>query len=312
MQLIFFGSPDFALPTLMALIASRHQVVGVVSQPDRPKGRGQRLTLPPIAATARHHQLDLLQPRSVKSDDVLAWCRARNPDLFVVVAFGQILPQPLLDLPHICAINLHASLLPRYRGAAPIQRALVAGDTATGLTTMVMSRKMDAGDILLQQPVSIEPTDTAITLSHRLSNLGPALILRTIDQLESGTATRIAQDESAATYAPLLHKEDGIVDWRLPAQQIVNLVRGLSPWPGALTELGGKPLKLIACHTRCGLDSARPGTILATDRAIHIAAGVGVVAVTELQPAGKRAMSAAAFCAGFHQPLIGQQMGPQA
>ncbi len=239
MRLVFMGTPDFAATSLEALLRSDDSVVGVVTQPDRPKGRGQTLTPSPVKLLAQREQIPLLQPLKMKDPEFLQALTGWQPNLIVVAAFGRILPPVILSLPPLGCINVHGSLLPKYRGAGPIQWAIINGETETGITTMLMDEGMDTGAILLQETIPITPHDTAGTLSPRLAELGGKLLVETIAQLKAGTLVPRQQDSSRATMAPLLKKEDGVIDWALPATALANRIRGLAPWPGAYTTVGG-------------------------------------------------------------------------
>jgi methionyl-tRNA formyltransferase len=310
MRLVFMGTPNFAAASLEALLRSDDSVVGVVTQPDRPKGRGQILTLSPVKLLAQRKQIPLLQPLKMKDPEFLHTLAEWKPDLIAVAAFGRILPQVILSLPPLGCINVHGSLLPKYRGAGPIQWAIVNGETETGITTMLMDEGMDTGAMLLQEAVSITPDDTAGTLSLRLAELGGRLLVETIARLKAGTLVPQPQDASRATLAPLLKKEDGAIDWAMPATALANRVRGLSPWPGAYTTVAGDNSWTIwRALARPGPVTKPPGVIVAlTNEAIHVATGDGILAVTELQPANSRRMAVAQYLAG-HPVAVGLQLG---
>ena len=244
MRIVFFGTPEFAVPSLQALLAGSDAVVGVVCQPDKPAGRGQQMSAPPVKQAALRAGVPLLQPEKVRTVQFFDAVRAWTPDLIVVAAYGRILPPPLLELPQHGCINVHGSLLPKYRGAAPIQWAILVGETTTGVTIMQMNERMDAGDILLQRETAIGADDTYGALQSRLAELGATALMDAIDQLHNGTLARCPQDESRVTLAPLLTKADGRIDWTHPATAIARQVRAFDPWPSAFTDLGGKRLKL--------------------------------------------------------------------
>ena len=308
MRIVFMGTPDFAVPSLEALLKSDDRVVGIVTQPDRPKGRGQQLTSSPVKMLAEREHLPLLQPTKMKDPALLAELSAWKPDLIAVAAFGRILPPAILSLPPRGCINVHGSLLPKYRGAGPIQWALINGETETGITTMLMDEGMDTGAMLLQARIAIAPEDTAGSLSPRLAELGGRLLVETLAQLKAGTLTPQAQDHSQATLAPLLKKEDGLVDWTSPATALANRIRGLTPWPGAQTYL--KTDRWIICRASAVNERATlgPGQITAlTKDAIHVATGEGVLAIHELQPANSRRMPAGQYLTG-HQIHVGMQL----
>jgi methionyl-tRNA formyltransferase len=304
------GTPDFAATSLDALLKSDDPVVGVVTQPDRPKGRGQVLTPSPVKLLAQREQIPLLQPLKMKDPEFLQTLAGWKPDLIAVAAFGRILPPVILSLPPLGCINVHGSLLPKYRGAAPIQWAIINGETETGITTMMMDEGMDTGSMLLQKAIPITADDTAGTLSPRLAELGGTLLVETIVRLKAGSLVPQAQDSSRATLAPLLKKEDGAIDWTLPATAVANRVRGLAPWPGAYTTVaGGDRWTIWRALALPGPAAKPPGTVIAiTADAIHVATGDGTLAVMELQPANSRRMTVAQYLAG-HSVAIGMQLG---
>jgi len=299
MKLIFMGTPEFALPCLNALHQSGHTILAVVTQPDRPKGRGERLAPPPAKQMAERFGLPVLQPTKMKDPAFLDRLRALQPEMIVVVAFGRILPPEILDLPPRGCINLHASLLPKYRGAAPIQWAIINGETETGVTTIRMDPGMDTGDILLLERVSILPEDTAGSLSIRLAERGADLLLRTLKGIESGDVVPKAQDHSAATMAPMLEKESGEIDWVQPAVKIANRVRGLSPWPGAYTFYQDERWRIWKAVPKDKAVQGPPGAILETGgEGISVATGEGLLTILELQPENGRRMGVREFLAG--------------
>jgi methionyl-tRNA formyltransferase len=304
------GTPDFAVASLDALLKSDDSVVGVVTQPDRPKGRGQILTQSPVKLLAQRQQIPLLQPLKMKDPEFLQALAGWKPDLIAVAAFGRILTPTILSLPPRGCINVHGSLLPKYRGAGPIQWAIINGETETGITTMVMDEGMDTGAMLLQEAIPIAPDDTADTLSPRLADLGGRLLIETIARLKAGTLSPRPQDASQVTFAPLLKKEDGAIDWALPARILANRVRGLSPWPGAYTTVtGGDRWAIWRARAIPGSVTKPPGTIIAvTTDAIHVATGEGVLAVTELQPTNSRRMAVSQYLPG-HPTAVGLQLG---
>lgn len=311
MRIVFMGTPEFSVPSLAALLTSEHSVVGVVTQPDRPKGRGQELAESPIKQLATQHRIPILQPLKMKDPGFLDSLSAWKPDLIVVAAFGRILPKIILDLPLRHCINVHASLLPKYRGAGPIQWALIRGERETGITTMLMDEGMDTGPILLQEKVSIAPDDTAGTLSSKLADIGGRLLIDTLARIQNGTVTPQPQDQSQATMAPLLKKEDGLLDWTLPALDLANRVRGLSPWPGAYTYLGeDRWVVWKASILDRSAATAPAGTIVdATKEGLAVSTGDGVLRIMEFQPANSRRMSVAQYLAG-HTLTPGLRLGP--
>ena len=309
MRLVFMGTPDFASASLEALLRSNDSVVGIVTQPDRPKGRGQTLTPSPVKLLAQQVQIPLLQPLKMKDPEFLHALAGWKPDMIAVAAFGRILPPVILTLPPLGCINVHGSLLPKYRGAAPIQWAIINGETETGITTMLMDEGMDTGAILLQEAIPITTHETSGTLAPQLAELGGKLLVETIARLKAGTLVPQPQDTSRATLAPLLKKEDGAIDWTLPAMALANRVRGLSPWPGAYTTVGSDSWRIWRALALPGPVTTPPGVIVAITReAIHVATGDGVLAVMELQPANNRRMAVSQYLAG-HPIAIGLQLG---
>ncbi|MEW6245775.1 MAG: methionyl-tRNA formyltransferase [Nitrospirota bacterium] len=310
MRIVFMGTPEFAVPSLEALLKSEDTVVGVVTQPDRPKGRGRALTPSPVKLVCQREGLPVLQPVKMKDPAFLDALKNWQPDLIAVAAFGRILPPAILNLPSKGCINVHASLLPKYRGAGPIQWAIINGERETGITTMLMDEGMDTGAILLQETVPIEPDDTAGTLSAKLAQVGGRLLVETLRRLKAGTLAPRPQDHAQATLAPLLKKEDGLIDWTRPAVEIANRIRGLAPWPGAYTFAGEDLWKIWKATAKDGqTDKALPGTIIGlTKEAILVATGDGLLSITEIQPASSRRMTAAQFLAG-HQLSPGQVLG---
>jgi methionyl-tRNA formyltransferase len=297
------GTPEFAVPTLAALQASEHEVLAVVTQPDRPKGRGRKLTAPPVKETAADGGIPVLQPETVRTDTFHRQMRELSPDLYVVVAFGQILPSSLLEIPAKGAINVHASLLPRYRGAAPIQWAIINGDRETGVTTMMMDAGMDTGDMLLVDRTAIAPDDTAADLHDRLSVLGAQTLLRTLDQLQRGCLQRTRQDPDMATYAPMLKKKDGQIDWTQPAERIDCQIRGMTPWPGTFTYSDGMRLKIFKASVLERDISVPPGTILECfPGELRVATGRAALAVKEIQGASGKRLPIDDFLCGCRLP----------
>lgn len=304
MNIIFMGTPDFAIPSLSMLIASDNNILGVVTQPDRPRGRSKKLQPPPVKTLALQHGLPLLQPEKVKEDNFIQWLKSQNPDLIVAVAYGQLLPPKILNIPSSGCINLHASLLPDYRGAAPINWALMNGEKKTGVTTILMNEWMDAGDIFLQRETTIEQEDDALTLSQRLSTLGAKLLLETIGQLKKGILSPIPQNHSKASYAPALKKEDGRINWGNNAWSIHNRIRGTLPWPGAFTNLESKHLKIFKSEVVECASKDSPGTIsqISPD-GIQVATGNGYLLLTDIQLQDRRRLSVAEFIKGNPVPV---------
>ena len=313
MKIVFFGTPEFAVPSLDAVL-SAGEVVAVVTRADKPRGRGLHVEPPPVARAANEYALEVLQPTSLRDPAFLARLRALAPDIGVLVAYGRLVPPEVLALPRHGIINVHPSLLPRYRGAAPVARAIAAGDTETGVTILYLSEELDAGDVILQKTVPIDPEDTTRTLTARLAEEGAALLAEALRLIEAGRAPRQPQDHSRATWAPRLTREDGQIDWRRPAAAIVNLIRACDPWPGAFTDLWGDEIKIWRATPvpPQGTATAPPGTVLRVphdDRSpIAVAAGDGMVQVHEVQPAAGRRMSAAAYARG-HALAPGDVLG---
>jgi methionyl-tRNA formyltransferase len=297
---LFFGTPELAVPTLAALVEAGRSPVLVVTQPSRPVGRGHRLQDPPVAVWAREHGLEVAQPERVRSPAFLDTVAALAPDLAVVVAFGQIFPRALLDLPRHGCVNLHASLLPRWRGASPIQAAIAAGDARTGVTTMRMDEGMDTGPILLEEAVEIGPAETAGELGGRLAAAGGRLMARTIDLLERGEITPRPQPAEGVTYARLLKRDSGRVDWGLSATATLNRLRAYTPWPGLTAGLRGEPVKIVRAEPLEAGHAEPPGTVLGLRGGLlAVACGGGtVLGLAELQRPGKRALRAADFLNG--------------
>jgi methionyl-tRNA formyltransferase len=314
MKLVFAGSPAFAVPTLERL-AAEHDIRSVVTQPDRPVGRKQQLQPPPVKEAALRLNLPVFQPERIKSDESRTFLEEVKPDAIVVVGYGQILPPWLLDLPRFGCVNLHGSLLPAYRGAAPIQWAVANGETTTGLTTMLMDPGLDTGPILLQWSTPIGPEETAVELAERMSTKGADLVAETLERLQAGTVTPQPQDNSRATRAPLLKKEHGEIDWTLPAQQIANRVRGLLPWPGCYAGFRGKKLQIWRARRahpsrdREGAGVAfEPGQLFLHGDELLVACGQSTfLQLLELQLEGRRRMTAAEFLRGA-QPKAGERL----
>ena len=293
------GTPSFAVPSLEALLKSDDQVVGVVTQPDRPKGRGQEVVPSPVKIVCQREGVPVLQPLKMKDPAFLEALRQWEPDVITVTAFGRILPPAILTLPPRGCINVHGSLLPKYRGAGPIQWAVIRGERETGITTMLMDEGMDTGDMLLQEKVAVHPDETAGTLAVRLAEVGGRLLIETLRRLKAGTLTPQPQDHAQATMAPLLKKEDGLIDWTLTATEIANRVRGLSPWPGAYTQVNGE--RCVIWRVAVGEESqnAAPGTVAkVTKDRIDVATGGGTIHIVEIQPSNSRHMTMAQYLAG--------------
>ncbi|MDE3157041.1 MAG: methionyl-tRNA formyltransferase [Acidobacteriota bacterium] len=299
LRVVFFGTPAFAVPTLDALARSAHQVVAVVCQPDRPHGRGQRVSDGPVKARARALGIPVLQPERLKDPAFLDALAALRPDLGVVAAYGKLLPPAVLTLPPLGLINVHASLLPKYRGAAPVHRAIMAGESETGVTIMRIVQALDAGAMLARVRRPIGPDETSEAIEHDLGLLGAELLVTVVDRLADGPLEEVPQDDSQATYAHRLARQDGVIDWSRPAADLHNQVRGLHPWPLAFSLLNGRRVIIRRTAAIPGDASAPPGTIVeaAGDR-LCVATGRGVLQVLEIQPEGRRPMRAREFLAG--------------
>ena len=299
LRIIFMGTPEFAVPALQALHASRHEVVAVVTRPDRPKGRGRKLTPPPVKTAALEMGYPVEQPRCIHQPECLAFLKSHKPDLFVVIAFGRLLKLHHFAIPPIGVINVHASLLPRYRGPAPIQWSIINGDRETGVTTMKMVEELDAGDILLQARTSISSEDTAATLHDRLAQMSAPLLVDTLDRIADNRLQPMKQDPDQVTYAPLLSKKDGRIRWDRPTAAIDAFVRGMTPWPGAFTFLGDLRLKVFKVRPANRPEPVPPGTVIAGfSNEIRVATGDGALTIQEIQSASGRRMAAEDFLKG--------------
>ncbi len=287
MRIIFMGTPDFAVPSLQAVLDGGHEVCAVFTQPDKPKGRGHKLAPPPVKELALRHGLPVFQPVTLRDEAVQQQIIGLHADLAVVVAYGKILPQAVLDAPRLGCINVHGSLLPKYRGAAPIQWAVLNGEKVTGVTTMYMAAGVDTGDMLLRRETPIGPEETAGELFDRLKDLGAEVLAETLLQLEKGTLQPIPQNDAEATLAPMLKKEMSQVDWTRPAEEVHDWIRGLNPWPGAVCELNGRRLKLLASQVEEG--EGTPGQAYSVNGELLFYCGQGSLRITQLQsPEGKR------------------------
>ena len=299
-SLVFMGTPEFAVASLRGLLAAKAPISLVVTQPDRPKGRGKKIVAPPVKLLAEAEGIPVYQPQKVKSGEAIERIAALAPACIVVVAYGQLLSAEILALPQLGAVNVHASLLPKYRGPAPIHWALIRGEEKTGITTMLMDTGMDTGDILLQREVPIGPKDTAGTLHDRLAEEGAKLLVETLHLLKKGTVVPRAQDDSQASLAPMLVKEDGEIDWNEEAKKICCRIRGLDPWPGGFTFWQGKRLKLFGCQPLAKARQAKPGTVIAVNEGgLEVASGKGAVLIKTLQLEGRRSLPVADFLRGY-------------
>lgn len=301
MKLVYMGTPDFAVPPLTALVEAGHEVAAVVTQPDKPKGRGKAVLMTPVKEKALSYGIPVYQPARVKKDEeFLKTLREINPDAIVVAAFGQILPKEILELPKYGCVNIHASLLPKYRGAAPIQWAVIDGEKESGITTMMMDVGLDTGDMLDRTVIPLAEDETGGSLFEKLSRAGGPLILKTLEALENGTAVRTKQPEEGATYAGMLDKSLGNIDWTQSAAKIERLIRGLNPWPSAYTGYKGKTMKMWAADVLEGTFEGVPGEIIKVEKErFLVRTGDGALAVKELQLEGKKRMDAASFLRGF-------------
>lgn len=310
-KIIFMGTPDFSVPILSALVDNGYEVIAVVTQPDRPVGRKKTLTPPPVKVEAAKRGIPVYQPEKIKRPEELAPILALQPDLVVTAAFGQILPNELLEAPKYGCINVHASLLPELRGGAPIHYSILQGKEKTGITIMYMAQRLDAGDILTQAEVEITEEDNVGTLHDKLSDIGCNLLLETLPQLIAGKLTPVAQDEEKATFAPNIKREQEKIDWSNTGEEIYNQIRGLNPWPVAYTLWNELPLKIWGSKKHPTTNEATPGTVLEIEKdGIVIATGnKTAIKITELQPAGKKRMPAAQFLQGKVSLTIGEKIG---
>jgi methionyl-tRNA formyltransferase len=299
LRLIYFGTPQFAVPSLRKLIASSHIVLGVVSQPDRPRGRGHHLTPTAAKTVALEHGIPILQPEKIRTEEFLDAVRALRPDLGVVAAYGKILPEALLQIPPRGMINVHGSLLPRWRGAAPVHRAVIAGDTVTGVTIMRVVKELDAGAMFATVTRPIGPNDTSVEVEKDLADMGGDLLVQVVDQIADGTARETPQPRDGVTYASKILKTEGLVDWSLPAIQLHNLVRGLQPWPLVSARLAGTRILIHRSTVLPDTTSAEAGTLVRASRdELDVAGGDGgVLRILALQPEGRRVMTAREFLA---------------
>ncbi|MFP4475656.1 MAG: methionyl-tRNA formyltransferase [Desulfatibacillaceae bacterium] len=301
MRIVFMGTPDFAVPCLTALVDAGHEVAAVVCQPDRPRGRGRKVALSPVKEKALDLDFPVLQPERPRGDDFAAMLSQYRADAFVVVAYGHILPKRILEMPEFGAVNVHASLLPKYRGPAPIHWAVADCEPYTGVCTMRMDKGMDTGDLLLCERIPVGSRDTAGTMHDKLADLGAGVLVRTMDGLAAGRITPVPQDHSLATYARPLVKEDGRLDWTRPAWELDCHARGMTPWPGAFAYHGDKRLKIWRARAVEGQADAAPGTVLcASGDAFHVACGEGILSLLEVQGASGKRLSAGDFLRGVN------------
>ena len=309
MKVIFMGTPDFSVGTLEALVLAGYEVVLAVTQPDKPKGRGKEMQFTPVKECALKYNIPVYQPRRVREPECIEELRKYEADIMVVVAFGQILPKEILEMAPYGCVNVHASLLPKYRGAAPIQWAIIDGETVTGVTTMQMNEGLDTGDMLLKTEVIIEEKETGGSLHDKLADAGAKLCIETLKGLEEGRITPIPQGETTTSYAKMLDKKLGNIDWSKPAESIERLIRGLSPWPSAYTDWNGKVMKIWDATVVEEISDAEIGTIVKVDKdAFCVQTGEGFLRVCELQIPGKKRMDAGAFLRGY-QVKEGEKLG---
>ncbi len=303
MKIVFMGTPDFSVNALENIVKAGHDVVGVITQPDKPKGRGGKMQYTPVKEKALELGLDVYQPQRVKETEFIEKLKEMNPDAIVVIAFGQILPKEILDMPKYGCINVHASLLPKYRGAAPIQWAVIDGEKETGVTTMYMNEGLDTGDIIDKVVVPIDKKETGGSLFDKLAIEGGKLILKTLIELENGTAVRTPQDDSKSNYAGMINKQLGKIDFNKSANEIERLIRGLNPWPSAYTKMDGKTLKIWDADVDDSENDSAPGTITEVGKDfIRVATGKGSLKILELQLEGKKRMKTRDFLNGAKIP----------
>ncbi len=301
MRIIFMGTPDFAVGTFEALLEAGHEIVLTVTQPDKPKGRSGKLQFPPVKEAAVAHGIEVYQPKRVREPECIEYLKKYQPDCIVVVAFGQILPKEILEMPRYCCVNVHASLLPKYRGAAPIQWAVINGEKVTGVTTMRMDEGLDTGDMILKEEVELAEDETGGSLFDRLAVVGANLAVKTLAALEEGTATFTKQNHEEATQVGMIKKQLGELDFSQPAAKLECLVRGLNPWPSTYTFYNGKTLKIWRAEVKPGGDASKAGTVVESGkRSFGIQTGDGILIPLELQLEGKKRMETEAFLCGVH------------
>ncbi len=300
MRVIFMGTPDFSVGTLQALIGAGHEVVLAVTQPDKPKGRGKAVQFPPVKETALEHGIEVYQPRRVREPECVEYLKKYNADIIVVVAFGQILTKEILEMPKYGCVNVHASLLPKYRGAAPIQWAVINGEKVSGVTTMRMDEGIDTGDMIMKEEVVLAPKETGGSLFDRLSRTGAELCVRTLEEIEKGTAVYTKQDHTQATVTKMIKKQLGLIDWNKPAKELECLIRGLNPWPSAYTLVHGKTLKIWDADVSEGQTKEAPGTVVEVSKnSIGVQTKEGILVLREVQLEGKKRMACDAFLRGY-------------
>lgn len=300
MKVIFMGTPDFSVGILEKIIEAGHEVTLVVTQPDKPKGRGNTMQFPPVKECALAHGLEVFQPVKIRDTQNIEFLRKKEADIFIVAAFGQILPKTILDMPRYGCVNVHASLLPKYRGASPIQWAVINGDEISGVTTMRMDVGVDTGDMIAKKELRLAPDETGGSLFDRLAQLGAELCVQTMDMIEAGTAVYTPQNHEIATHTSMIRKELGAIDWSKPAEEIERLIRGLNPWPSAYTRLEGKSFKIWRAKVLDESQEYEPGCILVRNqKELIVQTGCGLLQLLEVQLEGKKRMEADAFLRGY-------------
>ncbi|NLM03933.1 MAG: methionyl-tRNA formyltransferase [Clostridiales bacterium] len=299
MNIIFMGTPEFAIPSLQTLIQENYNILAVFTQPDRPRGRSKKLVMPPVKEKALEHNIKVYQPKTLKDSEVVETIKELNPDLIIVVAYGQILTKEVLDIPKHGCINVHASLLPKYRGAGPIQWAIINGEKTTGITTMYMDVGLDTGDMILKEEINIGENETAVELHYRLSVLGGEVLKKTLDNLKSGEITRTKQDDSKSTYAPMLTKDLGIIDWTKSAREIHNLIRGTIPWPVASTKYKGETMRIFKSRVEEDIKENVPGEIIkVTNDRIYVGTSKDILIIDEIQFSGGKRLNVKDYLVG--------------
>lgn len=300
MRVIFMGTPDFAVGTLEEIIRAGHEVVLTVTQPDKPKGRGNAMQFPPVKECALAHEIPIFQPKKIREEENVAYLREFQPDIIVVAAFGQILPKSILDMPKFGCINVHASLLPKYRGAAPIQWAIINGDEVTGVTIMRMDVGLDTGDMIAKKEIVIAKDETGGSLFDKLAQIGAQLCVETMETIEAGKAEYTPQNHEEATHVSMINKELGLIDWNKSATELEHLIRGLNPWPSAFTKLDGKTFKIWKANVLSKDTKEKPGCIVSvTKNSMEVQTGDGVLSLLEVQLEGKKRMAIDAFLRGY-------------
>lgn len=300
MRVVFMGTPDFAVGTLEEIIKAGHEVVLAVTQPDKPKGRGKAMQFPPVKECALSHGIEVFQPQKIRESANIAYLRRKKPDIIIVAAFGQLLPKSILDMPKYGCVNVHASLLPKYRGAAPIQWAVINGETVTGVTTMLMNEGLDTGDMIAKREIRLAEDETGGSLFARLAELGAKLCVETIEMLENGTAEFTPQNGELATHTSMIRKELGAIDWKKPAVEIERFIRGLNPWPSAFTHLNGKTFKIWRAEVVNENSTYEAGTICRVEKNnLYVQTGEGLLSLLEVQLEGKKRMDIGSFMRGM-------------